>query len=38
MKIQDLLKQVSIDVNANVSNKDEAIDHLVCLLYTSRCV
>ena len=32
MKIQDLLKQVSIDVNANVSNKDEAIDHLVDLM------
>lgn len=32
MKIQDLLKNVSIDVNANVSNKDEAIDHLVDLM------
>lgn len=32
MKVTDLLKQVSIDVNANVKNKDEAISHLVKLM------
>lgn len=31
MKILDLLKDVSIDVNATCSNKDEAIDTLVSL-------
>ena len=32
MKILDLLKDVSIDVNATCSNKDEAIDTLVSLM------
>lgn len=32
MKIQDLLKDVSVDVNANVSDKDEAITHLIDLM------
>ena len=32
MKILDLLKNVSIDVNATCSNKDEAIDTLVSLM------
>lgn len=32
MKVTDLLKQVSIDVNVNVKNKDEAISHLVKLM------
>lgn len=32
MKINDLLKKVSIDVDASVNNKDEAIDHLVDLM------
>lgn len=32
MKIQDLLKSVSIDVHARVANKDEAITHLVELM------
>ena len=32
MKILDLLQQVSIDINAQCQNKDEAIDHLVDLM------
>lgn len=32
MKILDLLKEVSIDVNAKCYHKDEAIDHLVSLM------
>ncbi len=32
MKILDLLKEVSIDVDARCNNKDEAIDHLVSLM------
>ncbi len=32
MKILDLLKEVSIDVNAKCNNKDEAINHLVSLM------
>ena len=32
MKILDLLRQVSIDINAQCQNKDEAIDHLVDLM------
>ncbi|RGC52013.1 PTS fructose transporter subunit IIABC [Absiella sp. AM29-15] len=32
MKIQDLLKDVSVDVNAKVSDKDEAITHLIDLM------
>lgn len=36
MKILDLLKDVSIDVNATCSNKDEAIDTLVSLGKTRK--
>lgn len=32
MRINDLLKSVSIDVDATVNNKDEAINHLVDLM------
>lgn len=32
MKILDLLKEVSIDVDAKCNNKDEAINHLVSLM------
>ncbi len=32
MKILDLLKDVSLDVHAHCTNKDEAIDHLVELM------
>lgn len=32
MEIKDLLKSVSIDVDAKVTNKDEAINHLVDLM------
>lgn len=32
MKVTDLLKKVSIDVDARVENKDQAIDHLVDLM------
>lgn len=35
MKIRNLLSDIAIDLNAKVSNKMEAIDHLVDLMYKS---
>ena len=35
MKITDLLKSVSVDVNAAAKSKDEAINHLVDLMDTT---